>query len=410
MPDADQCAALMLDHYNPRCVPPWGADELATKVRNSYRYGVEPVGAAAPEAAFTAVEAPTVTANKARFISISDALAGIGPIEWSIDSYLEAQGIGMLWGEPGTWKSFIALDMLLCIGTGHLWHGHAVKQGPVIYFAGEGQRGIARRAAAWAKHNQIDLKNAPVLISRSSTNVRDAEVVNAVKEAVDTFGKPPRLIVVDTLHRNFGGGDENSAQDTGTMLDMLDRRISQPLGCAVLLVHHAKKDGQGYRGSSSLKGGLDFEYSVERVGDSVRFTAEKMKDAEFPAPLAFGSARVTIDFDAGIDSLVMVPAAAPVPSKKPRKLREVVAGILMELDRTARPLDGYHDVSKLRQMVVAECGRLGASEPSRQSINRALGELQDSGWLTRETGKVRVNPASSDDVVGGVVSAVVSAK
>ncbi|HSH42637.1 MAG TPA: hypothetical protein VK973_10995, partial [Arenicellales bacterium] len=47
---------LMLDHWNDRCQPPWAPEELATKVRNAYQYGVEPPGAAAPEAQFEAVQ------------------------------------------------------------------------------------------------------------------------------------------------------------------------------------------------------------------------------------------------------------------------------------------------------------------------------------------------------------------
>ena len=50
----DEPGALeaMLDHWNDRCSPPWSPEELETKVANAYRYGQEPVGAAAPEAQF----------------------------------------------------------------------------------------------------------------------------------------------------------------------------------------------------------------------------------------------------------------------------------------------------------------------------------------------------------------------
>ena len=44
-----RCVALMLDHWNDRCSPPWSPDELQVKVSNAYRYGVESVGALSPE-------------------------------------------------------------------------------------------------------------------------------------------------------------------------------------------------------------------------------------------------------------------------------------------------------------------------------------------------------------------------
>lgn len=49
--------ALMLDHWNDRCSPPWNPDDLRTKVRNAYAYGTLPPGTAAPENDFDPVPA-----------------------------------------------------------------------------------------------------------------------------------------------------------------------------------------------------------------------------------------------------------------------------------------------------------------------------------------------------------------
>lgn len=43
---------LMLLEWNSRCQPPWAADALEEKVRNAYRYGINPPGSAAPEVVF----------------------------------------------------------------------------------------------------------------------------------------------------------------------------------------------------------------------------------------------------------------------------------------------------------------------------------------------------------------------
>ena len=57
---ADQALELMLP-WNERCSPPWSLEELEEKVRNAFKYGKEPQGAAAPEAVFDPVEEPTVS-------------------------------------------------------------------------------------------------------------------------------------------------------------------------------------------------------------------------------------------------------------------------------------------------------------------------------------------------------------
>lgn len=49
--------ALMLEHWNPRCEPPWESDDLCDKVFHAFKYGQEAPGVDAPEAVFSAVPA-----------------------------------------------------------------------------------------------------------------------------------------------------------------------------------------------------------------------------------------------------------------------------------------------------------------------------------------------------------------
>lgn len=48
--------ALMAEHWNPRCEPPWDAQALMQKIENAYSYGSEPVGVLAPQNVFPKVE------------------------------------------------------------------------------------------------------------------------------------------------------------------------------------------------------------------------------------------------------------------------------------------------------------------------------------------------------------------
>ena len=67
----DQAVFLLDEFWNERCAPPWSFAELGAKVRNAFRYGQEPAGIAAPEAAFppeppqaATVDAPIPELNK----------------------------------------------------------------------------------------------------------------------------------------------------------------------------------------------------------------------------------------------------------------------------------------------------------------------------------------------------------
>lgn len=48
----DLALQLMADHYNPKCEPPWGYNELKTKVYNAYRYSTEVAGIKSVEGKF----------------------------------------------------------------------------------------------------------------------------------------------------------------------------------------------------------------------------------------------------------------------------------------------------------------------------------------------------------------------
>lgn len=56
---------LMDTYWNIRCSPPWDADELQDKIRHAYKYGLAPVGSAAPEVEFKPIESPESHANGA---------------------------------------------------------------------------------------------------------------------------------------------------------------------------------------------------------------------------------------------------------------------------------------------------------------------------------------------------------
>lgn len=56
---AEKTLSLVLEHYNPRCVPDWTPDDLAFKVRNAYTYAKQAPGNALAVNDFNKVEAPT---------------------------------------------------------------------------------------------------------------------------------------------------------------------------------------------------------------------------------------------------------------------------------------------------------------------------------------------------------------
>jgi hypothetical protein len=73
------------------------------------------------------------------------------PPEYIVDELIEAETLGLIFGDPACGKSFLAVDIALSVATGTQFHGKDVRQGSVFFIAGEGHNGLARRFEAWSK-------------------------------------------------------------------------------------------------------------------------------------------------------------------------------------------------------------------------------------------------------------------
>ncbi len=240
---------------------------------------------------------------KFSFSHVRDLISEPKPINWLIKGFLEMDSLSLMFGEPGCGKSFVAIDAACCIATGANWHGKEVKQsGPVFYIAGEGFNGIARRLMAWQQVNGYNLRKSDLYVSQCPAALTDLGSAREVSSAIHTIieetgGQAPALIVIDTLARNFGAGDENATKEMNLFISHIDEYLRKQYGCCVLIVHHSgvgKSDRA--RGSSALKGALDAEYAVVKSDDELRISPKKMKDADEPEPMHFMFESVQLPF------------------------------------------------------------------------------------------------------------------
>jgi hypothetical protein len=234
------------------------------------------------------------------FEHVGSSLDEIKEIDWVIDRYVERDAISMVYGPSGVGKSFVAISMACCIVTGTPWFGMSVKQGPVFYIAGEGHNGLIRRFKAWEVSNNVSLKTAPLYKTRKAIGILNEsesyELKLELNEMIKKYGNPS-IIIVDTVARNFGDGDENKTEDMGKFVKELDD-IRAQCGCHIQIVHHSGHEGTRARGNSSLRAAVDQEYQVTQSAPSAMLlTNTKMKDAESPADRHFKIKQVEISRD-----------------------------------------------------------------------------------------------------------------
>ena len=180
-------------------------------------------------------------------------------------------------GAAGSFKSFVALDIAACVGSGQSWQGHRVTQGDVIYIAAEGARGMTLRTRAWQQDRARSMDGVaflplPVQVKKTEDWAALVEVCRRRK---------PSLIIIDTQHRIMKGLEENSASDFAYVTEALTA-LRMATGACVLVIHHTGRNGQDARGTSAIDGAQDTELKVERMmprsSMRVKLIEDKQKD------------------------------------------------------------------------------------------------------------------------------------
>jgi hypothetical protein len=330
------------------------------------------------------------------------------PPEFLVDELIETESLGLIFGDPGCGKSFVAVDLAMSVATGIAFHGRDVKQGSVFFIAGEGHNGLTRRMTAWAKSKGIgSMQDVQLFKSNRAAQFLDARSALEVKHAVAGLAKSygaPALIVIDTLARNFGSGDENSTKDMSDFVASVDDIKAHFPNCTILIVHHTgHAEKQRARGAMALKGALDCEYRLEKANSVITMTNTKMKDAEPPSSMSFQLQ--SIELDDGASSAVLAPTSAP------RKVKALTANQKLAIDcfidavketgsfgsdgRVRLHLDQWRETFYTRHTG-------DNADTKRKAFNRVRGELVAKGEISVENDVYTMLSPAAGVLVQGV--------
>ncbi len=260
---------------------------------------------------------------------------------WLIRGLVVEETTSVLSADSGSFKSFIALEMALCVATGTPFHGCEVKRGTVVYVAAEGFYTLFERATAWARRHGIELPTN-FYILRAPVNVSD---VSAVSDFVAQLtGISPDLIILDTLSQCAAGLNENSNDEMARFVAGM-AQVGRELRAHVQTLHHNAKGSGQYRGAVAIKANVDTHISLERPENDTQNTVfvrcEKQRGKPFE-PFALRGIEVVLpfvdEFGDEITSLVFELAADvaatarrdPKAEKKAETYAQIIA-VLSEL-------------------------------------------------------------------------------
>lgn len=221
----------------------------------------------------------------------------IPPTKWQLKGKIVQGGLTALYSEPGLGKSFVAIDMCMAAVLNESWWGeHFPEDSKVLYIAAERYSEVADRVRAAAKKRNVSMKqleNFTLLASPTPPQITQSDRLELHADFLDLVEiaakMKPDVIVFDTFARMTLGEDENSTKDMGVIVENF-LRIVRAAGeqCSGFVVHHAGKDrSRGLRGSTALLGALDAVLKLEKKGEALVLSVEKINAAETPQPAYF---------------------------------------------------------------------------------------------------------------------------
>lgn len=309
---------------------------------------------------------------------------------WLVRRLIRENTFVVVFAPPASFKSYLIQQLAFGIVTGTEAWGRQMERGSVIYLCGgEGTHGIRDRQEGWETATGNSLVGSKVIFREDPDSVRHPEKVSQLiaefRELLPSGAPPLRLVVIDTLSRHFGGGEENSQ---GPMAEFVEgaQRIQREFGCTVMVVHHTTKSAADVvRGSSVLLGAADTALLVSpQKGNTVLVKPAKQKEARTDIALRFK----VEDVDLGVDedgeplsSAHLVYLGDENLSEKPEDgpkappLGPVQRLVKKALDE--RPGE-WHTVDDL---IAAIPGQFDKSRRGRRSLTDALRTLAERGLV-----------------------------
>jgi hypothetical protein len=312
---------------------------------------------------------------------------GFVPPDYLIDGVLQQGYLYALTGRTGAGKSALMLLIIQSVSGGLDIGEHEVRQGKVLYLAGENpdelcMRWIGMKADGddvfWIKGTAVSLSDDFERISE--------EVAETIGELV--------MVVVDTSPAYFQGDEENSNAQMGDWARTL-RKLTELPGKPTVVAncHPAKNAGDEAllpRGGGAFVNEVDGNLTCVRDGELVKLHFyQKFRGAEFR--------EMTFELEKHFSDLIRDSRGRKIPLVKAKALTEGEAGKL-EIEVATR------DDRVLKWMMAYPAASFSdISEGTgihRSSVDRAVQNLCRYGLMfkNKKTGKHELSKKGVDEV------------
>lgn len=275
-------ATVMLLNWNMTNNPPLSNGEIITTVtsvyKTSYRH-TPPVTQNQP-----------AEENKFKVVGMQEYMAtyGANAVTWVIPDWLPEQTIGFAISPPGTYKTWMLLDLAVSVATGTDFLGQfpVERAGPVLLIQQEDHHGgLTERIATIinARYNLIpeedgDMDNFEIMIPPEipiywhpdrKLRFNDKAVMDELEKQVAEIR--PKLVIIDPLY-SAAETDDYMAKSASEMFRLKEMRDKYK--CTFIIAHHKKKKAEGNEreglwGSQFLNAFLETGWQIRNTGEAV---------------------------------------------------------------------------------------------------------------------------------------------
>jgi hypothetical protein len=188
---------------------------------------------------------------------------------WTIHKLMPVCGVGLLSGQWGTYKTFMALEIAAAVMTGQSFNGYLVQRHcGVLFLAAEGEDEIRLRTEALVRERCGNLARAPFRWFEAVPTLLDpggVDLLIAMARKADAslqreFELPLGLVFIDTVAASAGYAMQGAENDNaiGAQVMGVLRQVAQATNTFVCGIDHIGKNiNLGTRGSSSKEAAAD---------------------------------------------------------------------------------------------------------------------------------------------------------
>jgi hypothetical protein len=270
------------------------------------------------------------------------------PPKWAIKHILPENGVVIMSGQWGMYKTTAALYLVLSLITGLPFAGRyrVKRRGAILYLALEGGGGIKARLQAIADEEDVILGNAPFVRRSDCPSLLDTDTPSKLCRIYDEvageiqkqFGVPVAAIWFDTMVIAAGyteAGQDNDTAATAKILGAL-RALANHTGAVVIGIDHFGKILEtGTKGSSNKEATADAVLAL--LGDrelngevkNTRMAVRKQRDGinGLEVPFVARQIQTGLDEDGDVETAMVLDWKAEQTRAAVTKLtpREVLA-------------------------------------------------------------------------------------